>query len=282
MILLARHEFDGSHRGFCHTLGEMTTVCGKCNALHFLEERAASNSCANPQFTLCCAQGKVTLPPLAPPPEPLRRLLTGKETDAKDFRQHIHSYNSALAFTSVGANLDTSVAQLGNYTYRFRGELYHRMGSLLRQLGEARKFAQLYISDPHAELDGWMGNFGGLNRDTMQSLQTMLHACNPYAIIYQTAAERLQGEAIELSLCLVNDRRTNLRCYNAPTVDEVGALMVGGNVDEVDAHDIIVRSTNGYFQRVSPLHSAYMPLHYVLLFPDGRNGWHDGIPLNGF
>jgi hypothetical protein len=137
------------------------------------------------------------------------------------------------------------------------------MGSLLLQPGKARKFAQLYISDPHAKLDGWMGNFGGLNRDTMQSLQTMLHACNPYAIIYQTAIKRLQGRAIELSLRLVNDRRTNLRCYNAPTVDEVGALMVGGDVDEVDTCNIIVRSTNGYFQHVSPLHNAYTPLHYV-------------------
>jgi hypothetical protein len=185
-------------------------MCGKCGALHFLEERATSGSCANPQFTLCCAQGKVMLPPLAPPPEPLRRLLTGKKTDVKDFRQHIRYYKNALTFTSVGANVDTSVAQPGNYIYCIRGELYHGMGSLLPQPGEARKFAQLYISDPHAELDGRMGNFGGLNMDTMQSLQTMLHACNPYAIIYQTAVERLQGEAIKLSLCLVNNRRTNL------------------------------------------------------------------------
>jgi hypothetical protein len=282
MIPLARHEFDGSHRGLRHTLGEMTIVCGKCDALHFLEKHTALSSCANLQFTLCCAQGKMTLPPLAPPPEPLRRLLTGKETNAKDFRQHIRSYNNALAFMSMGANLDTSVAQPGNYTYRLHGELYHRMGSLFLQPGEARKFAQLYINDSHAELDGRMGNFGGLNRGTMQSLQTMLHACNPYVIIYQTAVEQLQGGAIELSLHLVNDHRTNLRCYNALTIDEVGALMVGGDVDEVDACDIVVRSTNGYFQRISPMHSAYAPLHYVVLFPDGRNGWHDGIPLNGF
>jgi len=86
MIPLACHEFDGSHCGLRHTLSEMTTMCGKCGALHFLEERVASSSCANLQFTLCYAQGKVTLPPLAPPPKPLRRLLTGKETDAKDFR----------------------------------------------------------------------------------------------------------------------------------------------------------------------------------------------------
>jgi hypothetical protein len=218
-------------------------------------------------------QGKVTLPPLAPPPKPLRRLLTRNEADAKDFRQCIRSYNNVLAFTFVGANLDTNVAQPGNYTYRLRDEHYHRMGSLFPQHGEAPKFVQRYISDPHVELNGRMGNFGGLNRDTMQSLQTMLHECNPYANIYQTAMEQLQGGAVDLSLRLLNDYRTDLRRYNAPTIDEVGALMVGGDVDETNACNIVICSTNGYFQCVSPLHSAYAPLHYVLLFPDGRNGW---------
>jgi hypothetical protein len=127
-----------------------------------------------------------------------------------------------------------------------------------------------------------MGNFGDLNRDTRQSLQTMLHVCNPYVSIYQTAAERLQGGAIELNIRLMNDRRTDLRRYGAPTTTEVGTLMVGGDVDEAYACDIVIRSTNGYFQRVSPLHSAYAPLHYVLLFSNGRNGWHDSIPLNRF
>ncbi len=84
-VPLARCEFDGNRRGLRHTLGEMTTVCGKCGALHFLEERATSSSRANPQFTLCCAQGKVTLPPLAPALEPFRWLFTGNEADAKHF-----------------------------------------------------------------------------------------------------------------------------------------------------------------------------------------------------
>jgi hypothetical protein len=82
---LAHREFDGNHHGLRHTLGEMTTMCGKCGALHFLEERVASSSRANLQFTPCCAQGKVTLPPLAPPPKPFRWLLTRNKADAKDF-----------------------------------------------------------------------------------------------------------------------------------------------------------------------------------------------------
>jgi len=81
----------------------------------------------------------------------------------------------------------------------------------------------------------------------MQSLQTMLHECNPYASIYQMAMERLQGGAVELNLHLLNDRRTDLRRYNEPTTDEVGALMVGGDVDEANACDIVIHSTNGYF-----------------------------------
>ncbi len=78
----------------------------------------------------------------------------------------------------------------------------------------------------------------------------MLHACNPYTSIYRMAAEWLQGGAIELSFRLVNDRCIDLRRYNVPAVNEVGALMVGGDVDEADARDIVIRSTNGYFQRV--------------------------------
>jgi hypothetical protein len=68
--------------------------------------------------------------------------------------------------------------------------------------------------------------------------------------------ERLQGRVVELSFRLVNDHHTDLRRYNAPTVDKVGTLMVVGDVDEANARDIVVRSTNGYFQCVSPLHSA--------------------------
>jgi len=101
------------------------------------------------------------------------------------------TFVSTFALTTMRwpSRLCSNVTQPGNYTYRLRNELYHRMGNLLPQPGEASKFAQLYISDPHAELDGQMGNFGGLNRDIMQSLQTMLHECNPYASIYQTAME---------------------------------------------------------------------------------------------
>jgi hypothetical protein len=58
--------------------------------------------------------------------------------------------------------------------------------------------------------------------------------------------EWFQGGAIELNLHLVNNRRIDLQHYNAPTIDKIGALMVGGDVDETYARDIVVRLINGY------------------------------------
>ena len=45
--------------------------------------------------------------------------------------------------------------------------------------------------------------------------------------------------------------------------------------------DILLRLRHGGFQRISEVHPSYDPLHYVLLFPKGDDGWHVDIPLEG-
>ena len=56
-------------------------------------------------------EGKVQLPALEAPPEPLRCLLTSGDHDVKTFRDEIWKYNWALAFTSLGVDKDHSVNQ---------------------------------------------------------------------------------------------------------------------------------------------------------------------------
>ncbi len=46
--------------------------------------------------------------------------------------------------------------------------------------------------------------------------------------------------------------------------------------------DIIVKKIAGPLQRISILHPSYIPMHYVLLFPNGHDGWHPNIALVGF
>ena len=70
------------------------------------------------------------------------------------------------------------------------------------------------------------------------------------------------------------------RRYNLPTVEEIAAVVPGDGSENVRAHrDIILRLQGGGLRRISNLHPSYLPLHYVLFFPHGEEGWHLDIPL---
>ena len=75
----------------------------------WIDERKAGTSTRSPAFTTCCAKGKVSLPPIKELPYPLNMLLTRTDPSARLFRKNIRSYNSALAFTSMGAKVDHSI-----------------------------------------------------------------------------------------------------------------------------------------------------------------------------
>lgn len=74
-------------------IGVMGEICQYCQAEKFIGETDG----------MCCAGGKVKLPALAAPPDPLRRLLTDMSPTSKHFLQHIQSYNSCFQMTSFGA-----------------------------------------------------------------------------------------------------------------------------------------------------------------------------------
>ena len=89
---------------------------------------------------------------LGPCPELLRTLLTSESARAKDFRDKIRSYNSALSFVSFGATLEMPAgAGRGPPVCVLHGALYHHSYTLQPLEGQAPKFAQLYMYD-HAEV----------------------------------------------------------------------------------------------------------------------------------
>lgn len=75
--------------------GTMSIVCAHCRALKFKNEPAG----------LCCATGKVKLPPFNQLPQPLASLLSGENDRSKHFLNHIQHYNSSFQMTSFGANI---------------------------------------------------------------------------------------------------------------------------------------------------------------------------------
>lgn len=92
------------------TIGEMTTICKYCKALKYSGESTG----------LCCADGKVKLPQLVPPPDPLRSLVSGMGNDSKHFLANIKKYNNCFQMTSFGA---THIVQ-DNFMPTFK-VLYH-------------------------------------------------------------------------------------------------------------------------------------------------------------
>jgi hypothetical protein len=97
----------------------------------WIKERLAKSKNNNPQFSLCCENGKVLLPNLLATPQELEVLLTSKESSAVKFQDQIHMYNSVLAFTSLGAKVDElATGGPGPYSFRIQGDLYHKIGSL--------------------------------------------------------------------------------------------------------------------------------------------------------
>ena len=68
-----------------HTLGNMIHKCNKCEAMIWLDEKI-NKSIRLPEFSTCCAKGKVILPSLQKLPYPLDILLTRTDLRSRLFK----------------------------------------------------------------------------------------------------------------------------------------------------------------------------------------------------
>jgi len=250
----------------------------------WIKERLAKSSYNNPNFSLCCENGKVLLLSLPATPQELEVLLTSKDGNTVKFRDQIRMYNSVLAFTSLGAKVDESIKKgTGSYCFCIQGELYHKIGSLCPAKGQHPQFAQLYIHDTKCEHQNCHAVMPSLDPTTLDRLLTMMYNINPYVEVFKMARDMMatEGALMDLKLCLITSRTKDARRYNVPMADEVATLMVGDGSEAIDKRDVVIAQQVSPCQCISELHVGYMALHYPLLFPYGEDGWHPNIPLNG-
>ncbi|KAF9487297.1 hypothetical protein BDN71DRAFT_1485350 [Pleurotus eryngii] len=258
----------------------MNIQCPHCSALHWNDEHTYnSRQCLTPAFGTCCNHGKVELPPPHPPPDTLRLLLDADDPQSREFRANIRMYNMALAFMSLGVKQDHSINQRfgGNtWVFRIQGQLHHNSGALESEEGTAPSYAQLYIHDPDVALCQRMNYM-------MSALQTMLIQHHQYAAIFKQAFEILRDlentPDAEIKLCEILRDLENTP--DAEIMNTEVAMIMPGDTSSPDYCDIVLRcrmppgQTRLY--RIHEGHSAYTPLHYVLLFPFGEHGWHQGL-----
>ncbi len=110
-------------------------------------------------------------------------LLTAIDARGRAFRDHIRAYNTALAFASLGVNLDKELANAmrGVYTFRIHGTVHHHIGQLMPREGQAPAFAQIYIHDgtPEAELEYRQQHLGELGLPELRCLQDICMSAIP-------------------------------------------------------------------------------------------------------
>ncbi|KIK19416.1 hypothetical protein PISMIDRAFT_48515, partial [Pisolithus microcarpus 441] len=255
-----------------------------CQALHFDGEKLSNSTRQNKKFGMCCLQGQIQLPPWPEPPVELKGLFCGTDNLSNNFRKNIQSFNSAFAFTSLAVDVDQSVTNTsGPYCFKIHGQLHHKMGALEPREGRPHQYAQLYIHDPQAAQEEHEHNHPALDCRIMQIISDVLHCHNPYVALFKHAYELLRAKPPEqqtsIQARIVLQPTDDGRHYNLPNVDEVAAIMPGDGEQHVDEHcEIILQLRGGGLRRVSHLNPTYSPLHYVLLFPCGEQGWHHNIP----
>ncbi|KAI9326673.1 hypothetical protein BD770DRAFT_289844, partial [Pilaira anomala] len=229
-----------------------------------------------PKYQLCCGNGKSILEPLKPLPDVIKNFFLFNNECGRELKKNIRTYNSALSFTSMNANLDHNVSNSrgGAYAYRIHGSVFHLIST------------NLTSSDT--------GN-SNVTETTMLALQNMMHQVNPFVRYFKTMEEvsREQNESRGISsnepMVGINDIRMVFRSentpdprrYNAPTAPEIGVLILGG-VDNEDMgfeptnRDIIIRlkGSEDTLSRIKEFNQFYDPLQYVLMFPEGDPGWN--------
>ncbi len=274
-------------------IGDMMYSCSSCKALHFLGERKKGSSARNPAFSRCCQGGSISasnIPLQKDPPPFLKSLLTGDDPRSKAFRKNIVRYNNALCLSSVHAHWVRRGEGKSSFnpTVTLQGRLHHFLGGLSCAPGKRPAFMSVYINDPDLEVQTRIRtqNVPGLEGTLVKQLTSMLMDCNSYVQTFLCLHEILnEGRTTERYKIVIHaDRKPaveHVRRYNGPSCSEVAALIPGNEDGTIGNRDIVVRrrgvlnaNGNEKLHTVSVSHRSYDPLSYVLLLPDGADGWH--------
>nr|KAJ0193121.1 hypothetical protein LSAT_V11C800395800 [Lactuca sativa] len=198
-------------------------------------------------------------------------------------RGSLRAYNSMFSMPSFGENVDEDVNDNhGPYVFKISGQISHTIGFLSPDPAKGLRFLQLYLFDTENELENRFRAFDGprkrdLDCNIVQFIVNFLGANNEYVRTFMTSKQmagenNLQSYAVQL-FNNVADRRCDL-----PSPGSLGCI-VSGDDTTCSTYDILIYFHSGRPQRISKLHSSYMPLQYPLLFPHGEEGWSPHLKM---
>jgi len=180
----------------------------------------------------------------------------------------------------MGGAIDHSITDgHGPCSFRISGNNYHRIGSLLPAQGDQLKFAQLYIYHTHDEVRNRcralnsQRSVRGVEEPTLHALQRIFDVVNPYVKVFAMHVISFKVNNV-IDLCIRIIKAHPGTQYTLPTIDEIAALIIGGNHGGDEHKDIIVHKIGGNLQRVYKAQLSYIPLQYPLSFAYGQTVGH--------
>ncbi len=173
----------------------------------------------------------------------------------------------------------------GPYCFRIHGQIYHRAGALHPGNGDHRKFAQLYILDPDEAANQriMIAENSKCNPNLMHQFSTFMYKFNPFAdackMLYEVQQENINDAALhgvqpaKVSMAIVQDRKSDIRRYNAPRSNEVAAIFQNADGKPPLERDLLIhcrpnninRNTRTT-ERIHILDPNLEPLVYPLFF----------------
>ncbi|GFQ92393.1 helitron_like_N domain-containing protein [Trichonephila clavata] len=176
---------------------------------------------------LCCSGGKVHLPVLRDPPEPLHTLLSSDSVCAKLFQKNIRRYNSCFQMTSFGSS--KQIIETGFMpTFKVQGQGYHRIGSIFPCPAEEPKFLQIYFINSNTEqAEQRCKIVQQVKQDLVLKLQDMLQRNNSYIKSFKSAIEKLGPDFRIIIHADKVPAGEHSRRFNEPITSEVAVIMAG-------------------------------------------------------
>ena len=242
----------------------------------------------------CCCGGAVHVPPVERSAEV--DALWDDDDSTKLLRKHAWPLNNSLALASSSMNQPSNLPGGSSWspTVSVQGKMYHNIGALNPAPGVEKRWAQLYVYDPAVDETTRRGASLRLGSHVSQrerantealltALQHALHNDNSYVHDFVSAGELFDEEpATEVELVLSRDARpagTHARQYDPGTTGgrsrprtfaETTVLMIEG---ELEKGCVQLRRRDAPLHRINFNHRSFGPLHFVLLFPCGDDGW---------
>ena len=249
-----------------HSCG-VAKSCFYCKAMRWPAENITTMA--------CCSDGTVRLDKIRDPPEPLFSLLNGTHQKSSHFKTHLREYNCAFQMASSTAQV--ADAPPGISAVIMSGRLYHRIGPLFPQSGIRETYAQLFLLDSNDQATACKNIFANLDDNLLLELVDMMHDNNHYVHEFEYQTKRSTANAtITIPTYWGKDKT-----YRTPSAPEIAAAIPShsGNIENIESRQIILYKKGGALQTIKSFNAAFEPLHFVLLFPGGEEGWHPRIPL---